>query len=1696
MQTQYSNIINIITVYNNQLININKTQTILTEENIMSLLFSKQVDTTNQDVIAFFLLPTFSKSEINSKRKFYDRNMDLKDSVQDRSVIDVDISVYNTQTVIKYLFLLDLLSELYASLIVKSDTSDTLTLKCRYYVEEDGMWTLYKGDNYFRVDIIYQYDKTSGMPHFRLSDVRDISSSNKQIVMQIVTEMYSQFADDIKKHLLYFKNQDIQTALKTEQKFYIQNIQSFYKYCRLKLVFMTLKCIDTRDAQYFIERQLSYCFLNLKNDVIMLNVDEKNRISRNSIINLKDELKIYNDDARKKKDVIARNAKRTKKTYNKDLMYVCLFLTFIFILTTILTLNLQLSDSAFNHIAVIIVIITLLVYLTMNYIIYVNNLETFIVADKIIKFPLEPATSNSYLYKINKTIGIGGSSELKVDNSYWKAFNHDPETFWESFLATYTNGVASTNPNTGSVYRSNYKGEYLKINLVEDVILKYYTISISADDDGFKKGPSSFRLYAAKHPTRVESFANMENFFSNPPTNRQAASQAARQAAALAARQAATQAARQAASRQATRPATTQAATQATRSAATQAATQATRPAATLATRPAATQAATLATTQSTRSATTQAATQSTRSASTQSANPWIDPNHSEWKLLHEVRNTKFRMNKQNVNKKRFDISYTNEFCMPLIVASRRFSIVFKNNNLYAFGINQYGQLANAGYLKQFYPKLMISRLFHDSKPIPNIIQVAAGAYHTLFLENTGMVYACGSNKFGQLSSGQLVADGKNTDKTPDPVEVITYNSKSTLRTRLENIIQVAAGNTHSLFLKFNKTVTGCGRNNNGQLGTGDKIDVPLAGRHTITTRDNVTLASIVQISSDLYSFKSLFLKNDGTVHTCGLENPDSPSVLNLKAVPIPLSDNPPFIKKIASASSSCLFLTSENEVMAYGANQYGQLSIGRESTFENNPLYVNAPKSKKLTDIVDIAMGMYHSLFLKNNGDVYAAGYNNFGQLGIGNNQNQNIAQKLNAPTNVVQIAAGENHSLFLKNNGEVYACGNNGDGQVGTGQDNQEPISYISECTICLSDANASIYNKHNPSNVKQDATTNFTSDATNNTVKRIFTNMYESHIYTDNIGKEYNYYMLIINKLIDDTTRVRINELELYGNYKDQSTYLNTEYDRLYREMILPLDNSIALQQRIVDASNLKLSEAITNENNINKEIEKLKNFIAISRSGLQYDTEYTVVGLQDELRDLDMNIASTRLAALTASNLAAERETDIAFKSSQIEEQDLNKRSLQQGIANFQFDISKFENYGSLISTLQNQYEAAKAVSDGILSTYDEERIRTDAAMVRSALRLGQAKISESSQKALLQQQVDLQTTNVHIQASLSMDILKRTTQMQNAIDETNEILASSNTLNMLQEEFERRKTVKMDAEKRVLIQRGITEGAELLAKAEETNAAEMKDFADELRQDLQKLVTQSYQNRNSVLGIESDIRQLKYQISNIESDKTAFIENVGSQARLLELKSELTKKSLDIEIAQLNSDLQKYVLQVDNDIAEYQKNIDGENGLAAQLSRDIETLKEQYTQRFIELQKYKYVPKSQSVDSSIINIQTKIMFNINNTAMIIANSIIVTGMQKEYEDLKKQKPELLLLETRSKNDLDINKRDDKLIIATNKMILNILLLSIIFIIVYTKYQTFIIIIMAIIIFSIIVYLYLTDVLKIVRTKTSNKYWNMT
>ena len=130
------------------------------------------------------------------------------------------------------------------------------------------------------------------------------------------------------------------------------------------------------------------------------------------------------------------------------------------------------------------------------------------------------------------------------------------------------------------------------------------------------------------------------------------------------------------------------------------------------------------------------------------------------------------------------------------------------------------------------------------------------------------------------------------------------------------------------------------------------------------------------------------------------------------------------------------LAVKNDGTLWAWGYNHLGQLGNGT-TTEEHSPIQIGTDTNWK------VAVGYSSQSFaIKTDGTLWSWGYNANGQLGHGDTTNLLIPKKVGTDTNWKSVSSGQFHTLAIKEDGTLWAWGYNNYGQVGDGTNN---FSYI---------------------------------------------------------------------------------------------------------------------------------------------------------------------------------------------------------------------------------------------------------------------------------------------------------------------------------------------------------------------------------------------------------------------------------------------------------------------------------------------------------------------------------------------------------------------------------------------------------------------------------------------------------------------------
>ncbi|XP_015897159.2 ultraviolet-B receptor UVR8 isoform X1 [Ziziphus jujuba] len=220
-------------------------------------------------------------------------------------------------------------------------------------------------------------------------------------------------------------------------------------------------------------------------------------------------------------------------------------------------------------------------------------------------------------------------------------------------------------------------------------------------------------------------------------------------------------------------------------------------------------------------------------------------------------------------------------------------------------------------------------------------------------------------------------------------------------------ITTVAAGGRHTLALSDMGQVWGWGYGGEGQLGLGSRVKM-VSTPHVIPCIEPPVSGKdrSSAIALDGKTLSAQFSKAPGS-----------------------------YVKEIACGGRHSAIITDAGVLLTFGWGLYGQ--CGHGSTQDQlRPTCVNSLSG---IQVKTMAAGLWHTLCISVEGNVYTFGGNQFGQLGTGVDQIETLPRRLDSSSlesKHAKIAScGARHSVILTEEGQLFSWGWNKYGQLGLG-------------------------------------------------------------------------------------------------------------------------------------------------------------------------------------------------------------------------------------------------------------------------------------------------------------------------------------------------------------------------------------------------------------------------------------------------------------------------------------------------------------------------------------------------------------------------------------------------------------------------------------------------------------------------------------
>jgi len=308
---------------------------------------------------------------------------------------------------------------------------------------------------------------------------------------------------------------------------------------------------------------------------------------------------------------------------------------------------------------------------------------------------------------------------------------------------------------------------------------------------------------------------------------------------------------------------------------------------------------------------------------------------------------------------------------------------------------------------------------FHDS-----VVSIASGAsaQHSLFICADGKCYSMGRNVHGQLG-----------------IDSFTPSTSPVIINALEKhvIVQGAVGRHHSLFLTDAGIVFGCGKNDQGEVGTPNRKNAPtdlLVPTEILALKGKV----ISQIACGA-NF-NIAIDDEGNTWSWGYaengvtgRNTDGKQIGKGKATFAIHSPSKIVtldgikIKKVCCGVNHTVALSETGDVYTWGFGGYGRLGH-KEQKDEFKPRKI---EMKVFTPVTDIACGNQYNLAIGAYGILYA-----WGKIKLsGDSIMYPTHERDLSGWKIATMACGGSSAMVIGDENKTIAWGNAGEGELGFG-------------------------------------------------------------------------------------------------------------------------------------------------------------------------------------------------------------------------------------------------------------------------------------------------------------------------------------------------------------------------------------------------------------------------------------------------------------------------------------------------------------------------------------------------------------------------------------------------------------------------------------------------------------------------------------
>ena len=368
---------------------------------------------------------------------------------------------------------------------------------------------------------------------------------------------------------------------------------------------------------------------------------------------------------------------------------------------------------------------------------------------------------------------------------------------------------------------------------------------------------------------------------------------------------------------------------------------------------------------------------------------------------------------------------------------------VASDGNAYAWGSNQHGQLGQGSTSST--PQKTPVRV-----PLPDGVdssftykQAVAGGYHVLAVGSDGIVYSWGANDHGQLGDGTTTERSKPQpvrDADGQPFKAVQVSAGAFDSAAISpdgRVYTWGSENNNFTAYSTSKLTPTLAKDPDGSG----------QGLHAVRVSLGWSFVMAMDADGSLYTWGYNNYGQFGNGAATGVYS--TTYAADPARVPDPKDTGKAFkAAQISAGGFHALAIGQDGTLWAWGWNNFGQLGDGT-TTNQSRPAQVGNPTdSSQPFQVAQISAGVLHSLAVDENGTAWGWGWNVYGQLGDGTSSSRLTPARVSPPAGqgsggaglaTSRISAGHFHSMAIGRDGNAYAWGDNQYGQLGNGSATQ---------------------------------------------------------------------------------------------------------------------------------------------------------------------------------------------------------------------------------------------------------------------------------------------------------------------------------------------------------------------------------------------------------------------------------------------------------------------------------------------------------------------------------------------------------------------------------------------------------------------------------------------------------------------------------